>query len=163
MNIERAIFADMTASDLAFDPVAFFAGTVSCSGFLIDRSGRVRRSFTIEFVGTAKAGAIDIAETLYFNDGEVQHRAWHIAPDGKTRWKASANDIPGPITITRGDHPGECRWQYGMALPIGTRHVTLAFEDVMVMTAPTQMTSLTFIRKFGVRVAQLNCTYTKTR
>ncbi len=159
MNIETRILAGANQADLAFDPLHFFDGPVACDGFIADRSGRVRRSFTIMFSGVRRGDVIDIFEIMQFNDGEVKERRWQIEPSSTAHWQAKANDIPGSISIVQGDHPGEARWTYDMELPIGKRSIGFAFEDVMVMTAPDIMTAVTHIRKFGIKVAEIITSY----
>ncbi len=163
MNIERRIFADVTTTDLIFDPVQFFDGQVMCDGFIAGRTGRVRRTFAITFSGVRSGNAIDIFEIMRFNDGEVTERRWHIEPSGAARWQARANDIPGDVEITLGDHTGEARWTYDMALPVGRRSMTFAFVDVMVMTAPDMMTAITHIRKFGIKAAEIISCYRRLK
>jgi Protein of unknown function (DUF3833) len=159
MNMQSKVSGDTSATDMVFDPVAFFTGRVACDGFITDRASRVRRCFTILFDGKRTGDAIDIAEALYFNDGEVQYRQWHIKPAGAHQWLGTANDIPTPIVIKPGQSRIESRWTYGMALPIGGRQISFAFEDVMVMITPNQMTALTYVRKFGITVAQIVTSY----
>jgi hypothetical protein len=159
VNIDRPIFADLRATDLAFDPLRFFDGRVVSHGFIIDFGGKVRRSFTINFIGTLRDGALNVDEELFFNDGEIAARVWKFAPRGDGTWTASANDIPGPIDIRRGALAGESRWTYRMALPIGGRPMTFDFEDVMVMTAADCMTAVTHVRKLGFKVARIVSTY----
>lgn len=159
MNIEPRFIAANAIQDLAFDPVQFFDGKVACDGFIADRGGRVRRSFPILFTGSRNGDGIDIFETMYFNDGEVMERRWHIEPESAGHWHATANDIPGPIAIERGRHPGESRWTYSMALPIGGRPLSFDFEDVMVMAGPGLVTAVTHIRKFGIKVAEIITCY----
>jgi hypothetical protein len=160
MNMQTKISDDAAASHgFAFDPVIFFQGRVACDGFIIDRASRVRRTFTILFEGTQAGDAVDIAEILYFNDGEIQHRQWHIKPDGPGRWHGTANDIPTPIVIQQGSRLSDSRWTYGMALPISGRQINFAFEDVMELIAPSHMSALTYVRKFGFTVAQIISSY----
>jgi Protein of unknown function (DUF3833) len=161
MISQSRIVANSSMHDLIFDPLVFFAGDIKCSGFLADRFGKIRRSFIIEFQGVKSGEKLDVNEIMYFNDGEIANRQWQFWNTGLAHWCATANDIPGSINIRHGETSRESRWSYAMPLPIGGRPVSLDFEDIMTLTTQDEMTALTNITKFGLRVAQMVSTYSR--
>ncbi len=161
MISETPLVPDKTMQKLVFDPLVYFSGNVKCSGFIADRFGKIRRSFTIDFRGEMNGNKLTVHETMHFNDGEIANRLWHFENVGAGRWLATANDIPGLIDIRHGATPRESRWRYALPLPIGGRAIKLDFEDIMTLTTPDEMTALTNITKFGLRMAQIVSTYAR--
>lgn len=66
--------------------VSCLGGQRVWSGKVTGLFGAVNRDFTIESQGMLKGAALDFTETLRFDDGEAQKRAWKLieAPDGLT-------------------------------------------------------------------------------
>jgi hypothetical protein len=145
-------------SDLVQDPLVFFDGIVEAHGFVTDVRGRVARRFSARFHGVTGSGGIAINEVLRYADGQVDRRQWHIRADGDGRWLGEANDVATPIQIRR-ISPTETRWTYAMDVPVGGKPMRLAFEDVMVQMHPDTLISTTPVRKFGLTVARVTCSY----
>lgn len=154
MNVETRIRP--VASFIA-DPLAFFDGRVEAHGFFADRAGTVRRRFTASFIGSAAADSIAIDEVLIYDDGEICRRAWALARDGEG-WRGTATDVAGELVISRLSNQ-ETRWRYEMDIPLGRRAIRFQVEDCMVQSTPEDWVSLTTIRKFGIAVGRIACTY----
>jgi hypothetical protein len=155
MNMMMPIAAPMT-----FDPLDFFDAQVDASGIVVDIFGRVTRSFTARFEGVRRGSSIDIDETLVYDDGMSERRAWRIAAIDADSWSAAAAGLLGDPTIRRDPaNPMQSRWTYAMDIPVKGRKLRFAMEDIMTLVEPGRIVALTPMKKFGIKIAHIASEY----
>lgn len=155
MNVATRIRAGAL---LEADPLDFFNGRVDAHGFFADWTGTVKRRFTANFLGAAAGDQIAIDEVLVYDDAQVDRRTWALARSAEGQWQGTATDVAGSILIDR-ISPAQTRWRYAMNIPVGGRTIRFSLEDTMVQTAPDQWVSTTSVRKLGLTVGRIICSY----
>ncbi len=135
------------------DLKSYFNGPIRAWGIVQDWRGRVVRRFDIEMVGSWKGDVGTLTENFLYDDGETQKRVWTIVkkPDG--RYEGSASDIIGGAI---GESEGNAiRWHYTMDLPVSGTTYRIQFDDWMWEMKDGVMINRSYLKKFGLTVAEL--------
>lgn len=138
----------------------FFAGPVEGHGIVQDRSGKIIRRFDVAMNGSWHGDDFVLAEHFKYYDGKTQDRAWHVR-------KIAANEYVGRAADIIGDAPGRqegsaIRWRYVMQVPTqGGNTYDMTFDDWMYMMNDDVVINRSFMKKFGVQVAELTITMRK--
>lgn len=142
-----------------FDPSVFFAGHTNAWGMFQKRSGEVVRRFTVSMDGAWEGKEFILNESFVYDDGEKQHRQWHITrPDGK-EWQGKAADIVGVAT---GRQAGNAlQWQYVMTVPVGSSAYDFTFDDWSYLIDETHAVNRASMSKLGIEVGQVTLFFTK--
>jgi hypothetical protein len=136
-----------------FDPRAFFDGEVRAWGIVQDWRGRMVRSFVVDIVGRRDGDGVILDEAFVYSDGERQQRTWHIQPSAAGSFAGRANDIVG---MAAGTATGNAmRWRYVMDLTVDGRSYRVKFDDWMWQLDDRVLANRSYIRKFGVTVAEV--------
>jgi len=144
---------DYAEASPAFDPRVFFDGHVRAWGIVQDWRGRVVRRFDVDIRGRREGDAVILDEDFVYADGERDQRTWHIAPNDAGGFDGRADDIIG---TARGETRGNAmRWRYAMDLAVDGRQWRVAFDDWMWQLDGDRLMNRSFIRKFGVTVAEV--------
>lgn len=121
-------------------------------GVFQDRSGAVRRRFSVELDGLIDDGVLVLTEDFTFDDGERERRVWRISCVGEHGYEARADDIIGAAKgRVRG---GELRWSYLFSLKVGSRRFRVRFDERFVQVGQDLLVNEARISKFGIRVGQ---------
>jgi len=137
-----------------FDLREYFDGPVKAWGFIQDRSGKVVTRFDADIVGSwdGDRGRLDEKFT-YYDSGEVQERVWEITKLDGPLYEATAGDIIGKA---QGHAFGNAiRWTYEMDVPYGGTTYRLKFEDWIWGMKDGVIINRSYMRKFGIVVAEL--------
>ncbi len=137
----------------AMDIKAYFTGPIKAWGLVQDRSGKVIRRFDIDLVGTWDGDTGTLEEYFDYYDGEKQKRVWTIRRTGKNTYEGTADDILG--TATGAAAGNAVRWGYVMDLPVGDRTYKITFDDWMFLMNDGVLINRSYLKKFGIRVAEL--------
>ena len=105
----------------------FFSGTIQAYGIFTDRSGEVKKRFTVliqsnwEMVQGKKVGTLD--ESFEYSDGTTQKRIWRLTETAPGQFTGTADDVVG---VAKGESAGNAlHWAYTLALPVdGTTATT---------------------------------------
>lgn len=136
-----------------FDPRAFFDGQVRAWGIVQDWRGRMVRSFVVDIVGRRDGEGVILDEDFVYSDGERQQRTWHIESSATGRFAGRANDIVG---VAAGTAAGNAlHWRYVMDLAVDGRSYRVKFDDWMWQLDERVLANRSYIRKFGVTVAEV--------
>ncbi|MDP2205001.1 MAG: DUF3833 domain-containing protein [Alphaproteobacteria bacterium] len=140
-----------TTPDIAFEE--FFSGNIKGWGLVQNRSGKVIRRFDVDMKGTWEGDTGTLEEIFTYYDGETQKRVWHIKKLGEGRYEGRADDILGKAT---GETAGSAaRWKYSMDLPVGNTTYKITFDDWMFRMNDGIVVNRSYLKKFGVTVAEL--------
>ena len=98
----------------------YFNGTIDAYGIFTDRSGEVKKRFTVLLVAQwkvidgKKIGTLD--ESFEYSDGTKQKRIWTLTETAPGKYIGRADDVVGDAL---GESAGNAlNWTYTLALPV---------------------------------------------
>jgi len=131
----------------------FFIGRTQAWGLFQDRSGAVRRRFTVRIDGQGGGDSLQLDEHFDDSDGTQQQRRWQLRRSADGLWHGSAADVVGEAI---GQISGNAlHWQYTLRQPVGTTTYDLAFDDWMYLMDDNTLVNRTRVSKFGVELGQV--------
>lgn len=131
----------------------YFTGPISAWGMVQDWRGRVTRRFDIKLVGEWDGDVGTLTEHFDYYDGEKQQRVWTIHKLADGSFEGRASDILGKAT---GSTQGSAvRWNYVMDLPVGDTSYHIRFDDWMWLMNDGVLINRSYLKKFGITVAEL--------
>lgn len=131
----------------------FFSGDIKAWGIVQNWKGEVTRRFTVQMKGSWEGDVGTLTENFAYSDGEAQNRVWTISklPDGT--YEGRAADI---IDKATGETKGNAaRWNYAMDLPVDGTTYHVRFDDWMWKLDDKTVMNRSYIKKFGLIVAEL--------
>lgn len=131
----------------------YFNGSIKAWGIVQDWRGRVVNRFEINMVGQWDGDAGTLTENFDYYDGKKQQRVWKILkmPDGT--YEGTAFDIIGKAT---GKTEGNVvHWNYVMDLPVNDKIYHIYFDDWMWAMNEGVLFNRSYLKKFGITVAEL--------
>lgn len=131
----------------------FFNGPIKGWGIVQDRKGKVVRRFDVEMHGTWDGDKGELKEKFVYYDGEEQERVWKITRTAEGRYTGAAGDIIGNA---EGQVSGNAvRWKYKMDLKVGNSTYRITFDDWMFRMNDGILINKSYLKKFGITVAEL--------
>ncbi len=135
------------------DIKTYFNGPVKAWGIVQDRSGRVTRRFDVHMVGQWDGDTGTLTENFDYYDGQKQQRVWTIKKVADGAYEGTASDIIGKAT---GQTKGSAvRWNYVMDLPVDDTTYRIRFDDWMWVMNDGVLINRSYLKKFGITVAEL--------
>ena len=144
-----------------FDLPTYFAGEVTAWGIVQDYSNKLTRRFCVDIIGTWQGNQGQLHETFYYNDSEQQIRIWElqIADDGSVT--GGAADVIGEAI--GGSKGTAFNWQYTLRVPIDNTEYDLFVDDWMYMMDNNRVMNRSYMKKFGVTVAEISIFFDKSK
>jgi hypothetical protein len=137
----------------------YFLGQTRAWGIFQDRSGRLRRQFTVDIVGEMRDGALILTEDFRYADGATERRTWHIRRLDAHHYEGRADDVIG---VARGSAFGQAlNWRYVLRLKLDGRDWDLNFDDWMFLQPDGVLINRAVVSKFGFRVGEVTLTFSK--
>ena len=131
----------------------YFNGPIKAWGLVQDWRGRVTRRFDVEMVGSWNGDTGKLEEKFNYYDGETQERVWTITKLSDDVYEGTAGDILGKAS---GEASGSAvNWHYTMDLPVGDTTYKVKFDDWMWQMNDGVLINRSYIKKFGITVAEL--------
>ncbi len=138
---------------MIFDPCTYFDGRFKAAGIFIDRKGIIRRRFDVDILATPKDNGFILDEDFIYDDGETETRQWIVTKNGNHQFTGVAGGVIGEA---RGYIDGNALiWRYKFALPVGKRHITIRFDDVMVLQTDGVLINRARLTKWGIWVGDV--------
>ena len=131
----------------------YFIGTHKGYGLFFDRSGAVRRRFTVDINGTFADGVLKLDEVLVFTDGETVRRTYTITRTGDDQYEAEADGLVGKALIENAGNAS--RWSYRLRQRVGDSEWTLTFDDWMYLQEDGVVLNRATVTKWGFRVGEV--------
>ena len=151
---------DYEAVNKPFDIKEYFNGSVVAWGMVQDYSNKVNRRFCVEIEGTWQGNKGTLAETFYFDDGEVSYRNWQLIKQKDNSYLGTAEDVDG---IATGIHKGFAfQFTYNLLLTIDDETYNVAMDDWMYQLDEYRVMNKTSMSKLGVNVADITLFFDKT-
>lgn len=143
-------YADMQP---ALNMQAYFNGPIKAWGIVQDWKGEVVSRFDVVMVGRWEGDKGVLEEDFTYYDGKTQRRVWHIEKTGDASYTGRAEDILDKAT---GEVRGNAmRWRYRMDLPVGGSTYRITFDDWMWQMNDGVLINRSYLKKFGITVAEL--------
>jgi hypothetical protein len=131
----------------------YFNGPIKAWGIVQDRSGNITRRFSIDLVGSWDGDIGTLEEDFKYYDGETQRRVWTITKTADQSYEGRASDIIGKAT---GSVNGNAvQWAYQMNIDVGDNSFKITFDDWMFLMEDGVMINRSYLKKFGITVAEL--------
>jgi hypothetical protein len=131
----------------------YFDGKIKAWGLVQDWRGRVTTRFDVDMVGSWKGDIGTLEEDFRYYDGKTQKRIWTITkkPDGT--YEGVAGDIIGKATgATKGS---AVNWGYVMDIAVDDTTYRLSLDDWMWQMNDGVLINRSYLKKFGITVAEL--------
>jgi len=131
----------------------YFDGSIKAWGIVQDWRGNVVRQFDITMIGTWDGDIGTLREQFYYYDGQTQERIWTIKKLNNGDYEGTAPDIIGKAI---GSQKGNAaRWSYIMDLEVDQRMFRIKFDDWMWVMHEGVLINRSYLKKFGITVAEL--------
>ncbi len=149
-NVQVTDYQDATPT---LDVETFFDGKLTAHGVLLDRSGRVTRSFNADINAYWQDGTGTLEEDFVFDDGELQRRVWILQRAGTDRYLATANDVVGNGALHQSGNA--VFLDYVLRIPWQDSTLDLKVDDRMYLVSPNVLINQSQLSKFGVSVGEI--------
>ena len=136
-----------------FDLKAYFTGPIKAWGIVQDRSGDVVTRFDITMNGSWEGNRGTLVEDFVYYDGTKQQRIWNIVDRGDGTYEGTASDIIGRAEGISFGNAGQ--WTYVMDLPVAGSTYRLRFDDWMWAMNDDVLMNRSYMKKFGLTVAEI--------
>lgn len=131
----------------------YFDGPIQAWGIVQDWRGKVTRKFDIEMVGSWEGDVGKLEEDFVYDDGKTQRRVWTIKKLSNNTYEGTASDIKGKADgKTNGN---AVQWKYQMNLEVDGKTYLVTFDDWMFLMKDEVLINRSYLRKFGIKVAEL--------
>jgi Protein of unknown function (DUF3833) len=141
----------------------YFSGTIDAYGIFTDRSGEVKKRFTVlikadwKVVNGKKVGTLD--ESFDYSDGSKQKRIWTLTEVAPGKYSGKADDVVGDA---QGELAGNAlNWTYTLALPVDGTIYHVQFNDWMYLMTPKVMLNKAKMSKFGIELGEVTLSFYK--
>ena len=141
----------------------YFSGTIDAYGIFTDRSGEVKKRFTVlikadwKVVDGKRVGTLD--ESFDYSDGTKQKRIWTLTEQSPGKYIGRADDVIGDA---QGDLAGNAlNWTYTLALPVDGTIYHVQFNDWMYLVTPKVMLNKAKMSKFGIELGEVTLSFYK--
>jgi hypothetical protein len=139
----------------------YFNGTIDAYGIFTDRSGEVKKRFTVllvaqwKMVDGKKVGTLD--ESFEYSDGTKQKRIWTLTETTPGKYIGTADDVVGEAL---GEAAGNAlNWTYTLALPVDGTIYHVQFNDWMYLVTPKVMLNKAKMSKFGIDLGEVTLSF----
>jgi hypothetical protein len=150
---------DYQDSHPTFDIKSYFNGDVIAWGIVQDYTNKVTRRFCVEINGKWQGNTGVLAETFYFNDGEISYRNWQLTKQLDGTYAGTAEDVDG---IAIGKHNGFAfQFNYTLNLMLDNDTYKVSMDDWMYQLDQHRVMNKTSMKKFGLEVANITLFFDK--
>jgi hypothetical protein len=141
------------------DLATYFNGPLTAWGYFADRSGEVKRRFTVNMVGEWKGNQGTLTEDFDWSDGSRTQRIWHITRIDDHRYVGRADDVKGEASGTA--YGNALQWRYTLLLPVDGKTYEVQFDDWMYLMNGEVMLNKSEMRKFGFKLGEVVIAFRK--
>jgi len=151
---------DFEGTEPHLDLFAYFQGETRAWGIFQDRSGGLKRQFSVDIRGEVAGDELTLTEDFVYADGEIQQRIWRIRRVDQHRYEGRADDVVG---IATGLAYGQAlNWRYTLRLPYRESEINVQFDDWMFLQADGVLVNRATVSKFGFKVGEVTLFFSKS-
>jgi hypothetical protein len=144
---------DYLDSSQQFDLEAFFTGDVQAWGIVQGRRGELVQRFEVDIIGRVKNGELTLDETFTYQLGQgVEHRIWNISGQSNGKYTGKASDVESAQGQVFGN---AFNWAYQMDLQVGDTTYRVTFDDWIWAFDDKTIVNRSYIKKFGITMAEV--------
>lgn len=132
----------------------YFNGPIKAWGIVQNWRGHVVARFDVDMVGSwdGDVGTLD-EDFTYYDEDKTDQRTWTIRKVGENQYEGTAGDIIGKA---EGASAGNAvSWKYVMEVPVNDTIYNLTLDDRMFLMNDGVLINRTYMKKFGITVAEL--------
>lgn len=138
----------------AFELETFFDGKVTAWGIVQNRSGEVVQRFVVNIDGSIVNDQLILDETFTYGLGTGPiKRVWTLDKNQDGTYTGNAGDIAGPATGT--PHGNAFNFHYEMDLDVDGTSYRVNFDDWFFAMDSNHMMNRSYIKKFGIVMAEV--------
>lgn len=137
----------------AFRLEEYFNGPIKAWGIVQDRGGNIVNRFDVDIAGRWEGDRGVLEEVFTYYDGRTQNRTWEITKIDNRHYQGKAGDIIGMASGTA--YGNAVYWTYEMDVPVGDTSYRLTFDDWIWALNDGVIVNRSYMKKFGVKVAEL--------
>lgn len=141
------------------DITTYFSGPLTAWGYFADRSGEVKRRFTVKMTGKWNGNEGVLTERFEWSDGEKTQRIWRISKLDAHRYIGRADDVKGEAIGTA--YGNALQWKYTLLLPVDGKTYEVQFDDWMYLMDDATMLNKSEMRKFGFKLGEIVISFRK--
>ncbi|GHE81419.1 DUF3833 domain-containing protein [Thalassotalea profundi] len=151
--------SDYERVEKPFDIKKYFNGEVTAWGMIQSYTNKVERRFCVEIIGSWQGNKGTLAETFYFDDGEISYRNWQLIQQPEGHYLGTAEDVSG---MAIGKHQGFAfQFQYQLELSLEGKTYEMTMDDWMYQLDQYRVINKTSMSKFGIKVAEITLFFDK--
>ncbi|MGR3648753.1 MAG: DUF3833 domain-containing protein [Shimia sp.] len=144
----------------AFSLKQHLSGDILSEGIIFGPNGKMTNSFVANMHGAWDGNSGTLSENFTYSNGTKQTRKWYLRLGENGAFTATADDIFGEA---QGQVSGSTvKMQYRIVLPEQAGGQTLDVTDWLYLTENGTIMNKSELRKFGLKVAELNATMRQT-
>lgn len=141
------------------DIATYFNGPLTAWGYFADRSGEVKRRFTVKMTGEWNGNQGVLTEDFSWSDGTKTQRIWRISKTDDHRYIGRADDVKGEATGVA--YGNALQWRYTLLLPVDGKTYEVQFDDWMYLMDGEMMLNKSEMRKFGFKLGEVVIAFRK--
>ncbi len=137
----------------------YLNGKMIAHGLFMDRSGKVKKRFTVILNTVWKEGTGTMSEDFSWSDGTKSQRIWTIVKKSDDLYEGTASDVVGKaIGRTSGN---AFHWSYTLQLDVDGSLWNVEFDDWMYLIDDKVMINKATMSKFGFKLGEVLISFTK--
>ena len=151
---------DYSPTSPRFSLKSYFDRPMAAWGVLQDYSNKMTRRFCVVIEPTWQGNQGTLDEAFYFADGELQTRIWEIEQAANGDVSGRAGDV---IDTAYGETSGSVfHWTYTLRLALDDSELDVFMDDWMFQLDQYRLMNRTYMKKFGITVAELSIFFDKS-
>lgn len=151
---------DEYSSQEQFDIKSYFNGQLVARGVIQDYRDKLIRRFCVEIDGQWQDDQGLLAETFYFDDGEISYRNWKLKALDHGQYLGKAEDVVGDATGTQSGIAFNLN--YTLSLPLENTNLNVSMDDWMYQLDEHRVLNKTTMSKWGVNLADITIIFDKS-
>lgn len=140
----------------------YFNGKIVAYGTVSYVTGKVANRFVADIEASWEGDVGKLEEEFIYPDGSKEYRTWTLTMKDDTHFTGTAHDIIGEA---QGKQVGNAlNVKYTLEREVeGGKKMQFAMDDWMYLLDETHMINRVHMRKFGIKVAELNIAFYKVK
>ena len=155
-GVSPEVYRDQTP---VLDIATYFNGPLTAWGYFADRSGEVKRRFTVKMLGEWRGNEGILTENFFWSDGSTSQRIWRITRLDDHRYVGRADDVKGEADGVA--YGNALQWKYTLLLPVDGKTYEVQFDDWMYLMGDDVMLNKSEMRKFGFKLGEVVIAFKK--
>jgi hypothetical protein len=144
---------DFDGTTPEIDLEKYFLGESRAYGMIFERSGKPKRSFVVDLVGSYEGDTFKLYEDFSFSDGEKQERTWYLKKTSDNTFEGRAADVVG---VAIGKSNGNAiNFSYTLQVEVDGSTWNIQLDDWMFMQEDGVLFNRATMSKFGFKVGEI--------